>query len=487
MTRDLLLVPLDDRPCCRQFPARLAAMAGHRLAQPPRESLGSYLEPGHPDEILSWLEGHLAAQQAALLSLDMLCWGGLVASRRMDLPLAPALQRLERVASLARSLPAYAFSVVMRTAPTQTNVAEVERAARVTELSLWMARAEAGRPGAEDRVRALRQAIPAEWVDAYLGARQRNHSVNLAALENAAGGDFRFLLLGVDDSRTEGLNVHESRRLEAAAQRLRAPAIVAPGTDETAMLMLVRAVAPGRALTVRWSREADRTRVCRYEDRDLEGVVEAQSRAAGLELRDGEDRQLWVYGPHGEQTEASGQGRPRRSQRAAQFVDDLRRELDRGARIAVADVARANGADLALARELLASGVVPRLAGYAAWNTAGNTTGTALAAAALVPDRPTAATERERLCFLVERFADDYLYEAELRQEVSAPFGGSFVRLEGERLELARRQVRTRLIERVRRLSRQLFADTPIRLSSVSVDLPWPRTFEVEVEVTLRA
>lgn len=475
MSRPLVLVPLDDRPCCWQFPARLAAMAGHRLVQPPREMLGNYLQPGDPDAILAWLDG---ARGNAIVSLDMLCWGGLVASRRLDLPLEPALVRLARAAA---QRPAYAFSVIMRTAPTQTNVEEVERATRVTELALWMARAEAGRPGAEERVRTLRQSIPAGWVEEYLQARQRNHAVNLAAVGHAAHGDFRFLLLGVDDSRTEGLNVRESQRLEAAAAQLSAPAVVAPGTDETAMLLLVRALAAGTPLTVRWSREADRTRVGRYEDRDLQGVVEAQARAAGVPLRDGERRQLWVYGPYAEQTEASVQGR-RRSPRAAAFVQDLARELARGAHIAVADVARANGADLALARELLASGVAHRLAGYAAWNTAGNTLGTALAAAALVADRPIPATERARLAFLLERFADDYVYEAELRQQVSAPFGGSFVRLEGERLREARRQVRDRMVARIQRLARQI----PVRLSSIAVDLPWPRTFEVEVDVTVR-
>ncbi len=489
--RDLLLVPLDDRPCCRQFPARLAAMAGHDLTLPPRGLLGNYLDPGDPEGLLGWLEQRPAAPTGQILSLDMLSWGGLVASRRPDLPKSPALQHLKRVCALARTRPSWAFSTIMRTAPTQTSVEEVEQAARLTELALWMSRCGRGFPEASERVEALRQAIPARWVDRYLRARHRNHALNLAALKAAAGGCFRHLLLGIDDSRTEGLNVLEAAHLEKALGRLKAPATIAPGTDETAMLLLVRVLAPGTPVAVRWSQEADRARVTRYEDRSLEGVVEAQARAAGVELRERASRQLWVYGPHGEQGEAADQGRPRRSRRAAAFAEALSRELAGGARIAVADVARANGADRALVRELLQAGVMPRLAGYAGWNTAGNTLGTALACAALAPERPTPTTERERLSFLLERLADDWLYQSELRQEVAAPLGGSFVRLSGARLEESRRRVQRHLSQRLRRLYHEHFADEkflggPLQLAQVAVDLPWPRTFEVEVQVRLQ-
>jgi len=489
--RDLLLVPLDDRPCCRHFPVRLAAMAGHDLTLPPRDLLGNYLDPGDPDRLLDWLEQRPLPPAGQILSLDMLCWGGLVASRRPDLARKPAVRRLERLCSLARTRPSWAFSTIMRTAPTQTSVEEVEQAARLTELALWMSRCGRDVPGALQRVEALRQAIPTAWVDRYLRARHRNHGLNLAALKAAGEGCFRHLLLGIDDSRTEGLNVLEAAHLEKALARLRAPATVAPGTDEMALLLVVRVLAPAVPVAVRWSQESDRARVTRYEDRSLEGVVEAQARAAGVELRARAPRQLWVYGPHGEQGEAAEQGRPRRSRRAAAFAEALSRELAGGARIAVADVARANGSDRALLRELLQAGLMPRLAGYAGWNTAGNTLGTALACAALAPEFPTPTTERERLSFLLERLGDDYLYQAELRQEVAAPLGGSFVKLAGPLLDQTRRRVQRQLGLRLRRLFHEYFAEKDptagaLQLTEVAVDLPWPRTFEIEVRVRLK-
>ncbi len=51
--------------------------------------------------------------------------------------------------------------------------------------------------------------------------------------------------------------------------------------------------------------------------------------------------------------------------------------------IALADVAFVNGADLFLGRQLIQTGLAPRLLAYAGWNTAGNTLGTVLAHAVL--------------------------------------------------------------------------------------------------------
>jgi len=491
----LALIPLDDRPCCRLFPARLAEMAGHHLEIPPRSLLGKYLDPGNPDGLMDWLDAHLRRRPGfptgLLLSLDMLVWGGLVASRQLEPSPRDAVNRLKRLAILSRRQPTWAFMSLMRTAPTQTSLEEVEQATRLTELALWMSRQARDLPGADRKVQALLQGIPASWVERYLQARRRNLFLNLTALRRAVESDWRHLLLGIDDSRTEGLNVLEAARLEAAIGEMKAPATVAPGTDEMALLMLIRALAPGTELSVHFSKRSDLDRITRYEDRSLFGVVQAQARAAGIELSDGATRQLWVYGPRGEQQEASGQGPLRkRSRRAARFVQALCGALDEGACVAVADVARANGADLALVHELLQAGVFPRLAGYAGWNTAGNTLGTALACAALAPARPTPATEGARLGFLLERLADDVLFQAELRQEISAPLGGSFVRLEGPRLKETRKKVQEVLGERVVHLFEEHFAPTLFEghrphLARVAIDLPWPRTFEVEVQARI--
>jgi hypothetical protein len=104
----------------------------------------------------------------------------------------------------------------------------------------------------------------------------------------------------------------------------------------------------------------------------------------------------------------------------AQIVQGL---IDRDLPVAVADVARANGADLALMEELNIMGLLPGLAGYAGWNTAGNSIGTALAQGSiyagllelgLLDEKQQQLHER---CLLT-RYVDDWGYQAVVRAEL---------------------------------------------------------------------
>ncbi len=75
----IAFIALDDRPCNRLFPQQLAAISGTRLLMPPREHLGWYTRPGNCDAIADWLARCHADR--FVVSADMLCYGGLVASR----------------------------------------------------------------------------------------------------------------------------------------------------------------------------------------------------------------------------------------------------------------------------------------------------------------------------------------------------------------------------------------------------------------------
>ena len=79
-SQSILFVPLDDRPCCLDLVLRLASLAGRRVLTPSRSALGRFKRPGEPGVILDWLESQ-PSDLPLIASLDMVSWGGLIASR----------------------------------------------------------------------------------------------------------------------------------------------------------------------------------------------------------------------------------------------------------------------------------------------------------------------------------------------------------------------------------------------------------------------
>lgn len=429
-------------------------MAGHSLELP--SQLGNFQKPGNPQAMLEALQG---PHRQALISLDMIAWGGLVASRAQKQPFSEVRERLESLPALIRSKQAHAFQSILRTAPTQTSQEEVQLAEKLVELSVLSARQD---PRADE----LALSLPPDELTAYLDRRDQAHQLNRLACQQADQGTWQSLLLGVDDSRTEGWNVLEIARLR---EILPANATIAPGTDEMALLQLVRLVGAAGPVQLRWFPEATADRVGRYEDRSMAGVVEAQARAAGVSLGPSR-RQLWIYGSPGPQGEASEQALEEPS-RAEALVAQLRPALEAGLQIALADVVHANGGDLRLLESLLASGLAPRLTAYAAWNTAGNTLGTALAALALWPERPSPEQDQVRLRFLAERLLDDGFYQAAVRPGL----GSTALKNAGAQVAATVRD------ELEARLARLVSAGFPP--GSLQVALPWDRVFEVRVEL----
>src|SRR3954470_4249323 len=118
----ILLIPLDSRPAAGQFAQMIAKTAGVDVELPPIETLGKFTIPGQSDRILDWLERQdLSDVSAVVASTDMVCYGGLIASRVNRVTIDVALQRARRLSRVVRTAPhvrLYAFASTMRLFPT---------------------------------------------------------------------------------------------------------------------------------------------------------------------------------------------------------------------------------------------------------------------------------------------------------------------------------------------------------------------------------
>jgi len=514
------LLPLDDRPCNRQFPILLGPVAGARVLVPPKGLLGRFMRPGKPDDCAAWLRDAARDTDAAIVGVDMLAYGGIVAGRSASAPLRDALKRVNALRRLGRTrpnLPILAVSLIRRLG---TTVASPETAqvhadlVRFSELSV--------QPRLAAELQAVRRRLPGQALDEYLASRRRNHQVNRAAIALVAEGVIDYLVLAQEDALPVGPHIAEQQALRVQARALGVAHRVAihPGADEAGMTLLSRAVCARHGWRPRvapvYSRPGGAETVALFEDRPIWRTVRGHIAAIGgvacrehphptLPLAgggagaDNADIELLVHTPRGPQT-YPGTSPPQAPPVA--FVRRVARAAQAG-RAAVADVAYCNGADPELAAALLEVGAFADLAAYAGWNTAGNTLGTALAHAALRRIGIASATGPERAgrdlshaTFLLHRLADDCRYQSQVRREAQAlaqRLGASPYRL-GRHGAVVEEFVRERLTalcrEDFERAFRGRAIGSGLRLDGVGrieVRLPWGRLFEVELQMGLEA
>ncbi len=516
----VVLLPIDDRPAVGQFARMIGAVADHRVTMPPLEMLGRFTVPGDTTRIESWLRTQdYSKVDALIVSVDMLAFGGLVASRVDRMPFEEAGKRLSFFRwfkSKYPRIPVYAYSVIMRVAPTAT--AETrgihDKLARWAELKDRAPKT--GDPALAAELERLTDDLGPRVTEGYLSARRRNLRLNLAMLELVREGSVDELILLQDDAREFGLHRQDQAVIRSRLKELnletRVP--IYNGTDEGSSSLVSRAILDkfGHKLKVAviYSSEKSRQIVAPYEDHPLEFTVESQIRASGgipVSEFDEADYRLYVNAPGTTDEEFS------------LFLRKMTKELKETRQIALADLLfpppHRSGADERIIEALKKENLFTRFAGYAAWNTSGNTLGTAIPHANMrvffrtrLNDRPDRAARAEiaHLEFLLNRFAGDYLYHDIVRPEVDqrlrreARDGKATYELPPDVYERINREVEQRLSAQTEDFFNRYFKGMTRTLAiyrgrerTVTLDglkrlriyLPWSRTFEVVIDAEI--
>jgi hypothetical protein len=477
------LLPLDSRPCNTRFPLVLARAAGEGLALPDRFFMDYFTRPAWFPYMDSWLSEAALNSEYLILSLDMLCYGGLIASREAGPRDAVSrLAIIPRLKDLNPRLKIFAFSVIMRSSITTTD----ETSWRYWELINEYSRLK----GLEDpRYRELERRIPGELLDAYLGVRERNHQVNLGAVDLLNGGSIDCLTLLQEDSSPGGIQQREQKILaERAAAGTADRFFIHNGADEGAMLLLGRILNRENPPCIQWEflNPEGEGMIAAYEDRPLRQNVESQVRACGM-IGGGPPLRLLILSPKTavqQNSPAQYEGPDYSGAELDEMVSKIEGALDAGEMVGLLDVAYANGGHLAFMRKvrernllgfLEFRGIFPRriIHAYAGWNTASNSLGTVLSqlSARRRAEQKGLPPERNSV-FTLERYLDDCLYQSLIRPRVEA-------RLKEEGLNILNLGSAKGKAEG--ELFRELKALVP-RLD-FRFSLPWPRSFEGDIEI----
>jgi hypothetical protein len=427
----VLFIPLDDRPPCLQFTQQIGAIGNANVITPPKEILGRFTEAGQSDKIIKWLQKQdLKSFQAAIISLDMLSYGGLVASRAFNLQTKVAVERAAIMRQLRRSAPGlriYAQNVIMRLAPTADGKNDAYRA----DLANWAEISVKTDALSKKETSVLQGKIPADALANYKQARQRNLTLNLQAIDYVRSGIIDYLILSQDDAKPVGIHVADRVRLIAEVNRLKLSNKIAvqPGADEVSMLLLARALNHYYKLTPKikavYSSATVANTVMPFEDKPLKETVSYHIKATGSrEVQDEKSADLLFYVFASRHDAGSAEG----------FAAQIEEKILQGKRIIVADidpVGDVQGGDSTFTTELGKRGLLPELNSYASWNTAANTIGTTLphglvfsiAEAKLLADKSISdKIWTAQNWFTFHRVMDDYYFHGLKRSQINKHF-----------------------------------------------------------------
>ncbi|MFG3577946.1 DUF4127 family protein [Micromonospora chersina] len=509
------LVPLDDRPVNTYAPQMTAASAGAQLRLPPRDLLGRFFTPGDGAAIARWL-GATDGADGYVISVSMLAYGGLIASRTAAPTLAAALDNLAAIRNLRATRPDAVIEVhdtIQRLAITSTGTdLDRYRDALVSWAKLYDQVVNLGQEALRPQLDAVRAQIPDQVVEDYLAARARNHQVNRLMVEWVADGTISHLVLSEDDTAPVGLARAERVELEALVARLGVEDRVEifPGADEVDALLVARVIAAGTTPTYRveYAGVSGESWTAQLEGIPFAENIRRHVAAVGGRVVSGDaDIVLAVNTPSAAPT-----------QRAADldaFVGRIGALLAAGTPVIVVDPLIVNKADHDLVARMERGLDLAALLSYSGWNTGGNALGLALGHGTArwaylrssgsgfgVPDlRGPGQAHAE---YLLYRFVKDDPWKNIVQVEAYAharaqgwdplaltPAQKSYFdgwvserlvplteryfadHFAGHRLVLGRRGAKT-------------FTATLARFESARVELPWDRLFEVILEPRLQ-
>lgn len=459
------LLPLDDRPFSTKLMRLLGRMVDYEVTLPPAELIGRFDDPGDPEALIQWLQTIAPDTDTVLLSLDMLAYGGYVASRQPHVRADAALQRVDALRELREKAPDHAI-YVLATIPSPEgmplvghDVGESRAIARHAELQAEARERDPEQESAAaDEMAHLRASVSADFWSHYHEMRRRNLEVNLKAAGLAADGVLDLLVVGQESGSPVGPHVDEAEQLLDLVTHRGASGSVAvvDGYSQGAAVLLVRFVhthmetSPAVATIYSPAPEGPEPDAA---GRALAESVRAQIVAVGASEVDepaDADICLYVNTPAGlPLTEAAPGTQAFDGRRHAlhQFALNLSGWVASDRLAALADAAFPSAADEALMRALHEVKVdLTRLGGFAARETTGASVGTALAhiclrrialrdkgafdlAQAVGDLRPMRYlelldslidSERAHIRLLFGRFVEDYLFQSRVKQRAAS-------------------------------------------------------------------
>ncbi len=508
----LILIPLDTRPPCQKMVIDAGKMAGVQIITPPSEIMDYYTRQGDTKEIQKWLMDNIDKSDGIIVSIDQLLHGGLLASRESGTKQDESQILLKFMRDLkikAKDKPIYAFNVLPRITPPPTLESDSKKMIKISRLIDEISIFEN-----EDDIKLLadlKEDIKQEDLDIYLDLFRRNTALNKELINLAKEGIITKLVIGQDDGEDFGIPNMEKKSLVNYVHSLGISndvVMITKGADEVALSLLANFVQMKEnyqpKVYVEYNDEKAMRTVMPFMAGSVGSTVEEKLVMANAKkVNSPQEAGLILYVFIGNDENMFTQ---------RQSALKIKKYLEQGKKVALVDLSKHFSANEVLFPTLLKEDVpINELTSYAGWNTASNSIGTALANAVIYKAiRPTfnttndmLAVEYNRLNINYERFLEDYYYLKEVIDVMNITLKNhGYENVNDLDMEhnyiWMNKLLQSDMQKRANQLNNsEVFKipfkvqtpegvfDLTIRNLQVDVFFPWPRTFEVYLDVRL--
>lgn len=489
----VLYVPQDDRPVSLQYTVDTAKAAGMTVLTPPQNLISGKTYKGQADQIWNWVEQNAGRADVMVLSTDTLIYGGLVDSRKHNLPLSTLENRLKRIEALKanhKNIRIYGFGTVMRSPRASGGGTEpsyyADYGPTIFQIAALQDKLDAGTltQAETQKLMSLQASVPVEYLQDWFSRRQKNMQVNKDLIDEARNGVFAYFALGHDDTSQLSQSALEGRYLSKYSKDIPVEKYGSfPGADQLGLLLMARSrtdVSTEKpTFSVIYPLGGGGKTLPGYEDQTIDKTIAQHVEAVGGTMVT-QGKPTVLLAVNTPLTTSTGESEnfenfPMISNSTNAFVDRIQQAVDSGVNVSVADIAFNNGADNTLVSAMYKRDLLYKIGAYNGWNTASNTVGYAIAQGLLLKSM---SPEGHR-DMLTQQYLDNWAYQANIRKDIyrmQDSIRTDNVRYSGELNE----RLESYLGERI-----QDFAEKYLKINprTVKATFPWGRLFETDITV----
>lgn len=489
----VLFVPQDDRPVSLQYTVDTAKAAGMTVLTPPQNLISGKTYKGQADQIWNWVEQNAGRADVMVLSTDTLIYGGLVDSRKHNLPLSTLEYRLKRIEALKanyKNTRIYGFGTVMRSPRASGGGTEpsyyADYGPTIFQIAALQDKLDAGTltQAETQKLMSLQASVPVEYLQDWFSRRQKNMQINKGLIDEARKGVFEYFALGHDDTSQLSQSALEGRYLSQYSKGIpRTQYGSFPGADQLGLLLMARSRTDESiekpTFSIIYPLGGAGKTLPGYEDQTIDKTIAEHVEAVGGTMTTAGKPTvlLAVNTPLSTSTsesEAFG-NLPMVSQATNAFVDRIQQATEQGVTVSVADIAYNNGSDNTLVGAMYKRDLLYKIGAYNGWNTASNTVGYAIAQGLLLKSM---SPEGHR-DMLTQQYLDNWAYQANIRKDIyrmQDSIRTDNVRYSGD----LNSKLEEYLQERI-----QDFGETYLKVDprTIKATFPWGRLFETDITV----